>query len=154
MSKAMATAWAKDNIQVNAHPAGWIDTALKPPGSRADPGLARVGGLSARRSARWGVPTTFGRHWPCFWPPRASDFCHGRRITVDGAYSSRVGLGRGHAQLARLTQTRPWAVDRHADANAGPTSGSSAFVSSTRLPELGEPAVDHRTTTPALLLSR
>ena len=28
MSKAMATAWAKDNIQVNAILPGWIDTAL------------------------------------------------------------------------------------------------------------------------------
>ena len=28
MTKAMATAWAKDNIQVNAILPGWIDTAL------------------------------------------------------------------------------------------------------------------------------
>ena len=42
MTKSMATAWAKDNIQVNAILPGWIDTALTRRGARADPGPARA----------------------------------------------------------------------------------------------------------------
>ena len=42
MTKSMATAWAKDNIQVNAILPGWIDTALTRRRARAGAGPARV----------------------------------------------------------------------------------------------------------------
>ena len=43
MTKSMATAWAKDNIQVNAILPGWIDTALTRRAREQIAGPARVG---------------------------------------------------------------------------------------------------------------
>src|SRR5277367_5248694 len=55
MTRALATAWAKDNIQVNAILPGWIDTDLTRGARRQVEGLhAKV---EARTPAgRWGVP--------------------------------------------------------------------------------------------------
>src|SRR5215472_1529203 len=56
MTRAMATAWAKDNIQVNAVLPGWIDTDLTKRARREVAGLEQR--VQDRTPAgRWGVPT-------------------------------------------------------------------------------------------------
>jgi 2-deoxy-D-gluconate 3-dehydrogenase len=85
MTKALATAWAKDNVQVNAVLPGWIDTELT---RRA---REQVGGLHDRVVARtpagrWGAPTDFAGI-AAFLASAASDFVTGAAIPVDGGYS-------------------------------------------------------------------
>jgi 2-dehydro-3-deoxy-D-gluconate 5-dehydrogenase len=85
MTRAMATAWAKDNIQVNAVLPGWIDTALT---RRA---REQVQGLHERvenrtPAARWGTPTDMSGI-AAFLASPASDFVTGTAIPVDGGYS-------------------------------------------------------------------
>jgi 2-deoxy-D-gluconate 3-dehydrogenase len=57
MTKAMATAWAKDNIQVNSILPGWIDTALTRRAREEVQGLHES--VSSARRRRWGVPDDF-----------------------------------------------------------------------------------------------
>jgi 2-deoxy-D-gluconate 3-dehydrogenase len=85
MSRAMATAWAKDNIQINSILPGWIDTDLTK-GARAEvPGLnERV--LARTPAGRWGSPDDFAGI-AVFLASRASDFVTGTAIPVDGGYS-------------------------------------------------------------------
>ena len=85
MSRAMAIAWAKDNIQINSILPGWIDTDLTK-GARAEvPGLnERV--LARTPAARWGSPDDFAGI-AVFLASRASDFVTGTAIPVDGGYS-------------------------------------------------------------------
>ena len=60
MTKALACAWAKDNIQVNAILPGWIDTELTRTARQEVPGLhERV--LARTPAGRWGTP---GRSLP------------------------------------------------------------------------------------------
>jgi 2-dehydro-3-deoxy-D-gluconate 5-dehydrogenase len=86
LTKALATAWAKDHIQVNAVLPGWIDTPLTR-GARADiPGLhERV--LARTPAGRWGVPRDLAGV-AVFLASPASDFITGVAIPVDGGYSS------------------------------------------------------------------
>ena len=85
MSKAMATAWAKDNIQVNAILPGWIDTALT---RRAREQIAGLHDSVLKRTpaGRWGEPSDFAGI-AVFLAAAASDFVTGAAITVDGGYS-------------------------------------------------------------------
>ena len=85
MTRAMACAWAKDNIQVNAVLPGWIDTDLTR-GARKDvPGLhERV--LARTPAGRWGDPADFAGI-AVFLASSASDFLTGTAIPVDGGYS-------------------------------------------------------------------
>ncbi len=85
MTKALAIAWAPDNIQVNSILPGWIDTDLTK-GARAQvPGLhERVLGRSP--TARWGNPDDF-EGIAVFLSSSASDFVTGTAIPVDGGYS-------------------------------------------------------------------
>lgn len=85
LAKALACAWAKDNIQVNAVLPGWIDTALTVRGRRDIPGLEeRV--VARTPAGRWGVPDDFSGIAAFLCSP-ASDFVTGAEITVDGGYS-------------------------------------------------------------------
>ncbi|BCX18243.1 MAG: 2-deoxy-D-gluconate 3-dehydrogenase [Geminicoccaceae bacterium] len=85
MTKAMACAWAQDNIQVNAVLPGWIDTALTRQARAQIPGLHEK--VVARTPAgRWGVPDDFAGI-AVFLCSRASDFLTGTAIPVDGGYS-------------------------------------------------------------------
>jgi 2-deoxy-D-gluconate 3-dehydrogenase len=87
MTKSLATAWAKDNIQANAILPGWIDTDLTAAARREVEGLnERV--LSRTPARRWGVPTDFAGI-AVFLASAASDFVNGAAITVDGGYSSQ-----------------------------------------------------------------
>jgi 2-deoxy-D-gluconate 3-dehydrogenase len=85
LTKSLASAWAKDNIQVNAVLPGWINTDLTRQARKEVPGLnERV--LSRSPTGRWGEPDD---HCGCavFLASRASDFVTGTAIPVDGGYS-------------------------------------------------------------------
>jgi 2-deoxy-D-gluconate 3-dehydrogenase len=85
MSRALATAWAKDNIQVNAILPGWIDTALTRGARRDVPGL-HDSVLARTPAQRWGRPEDF-RGIAVFLAGPGSDFVTGTAIPVDGGYS-------------------------------------------------------------------
>jgi 2-deoxy-D-gluconate 3-dehydrogenase len=85
MTKAMATALAKDNIQVNAILPGWIDTALTRRARQEVPGL-HDSVLKRTPAGRWGVPDDFAGI-AVFLAAAASDFITGATITVDGGFS-------------------------------------------------------------------
>ncbi|KAB2854243.1 MAG: glucose 1-dehydrogenase [Bauldia sp.] len=84
-TKSCATAWAKDNIQVNAILPGWIDTDLTQGARREVPGLnERV--LARTPAGRWGIPGDFAGI-AAFLASKASDFVTGTAIPVDGGFS-------------------------------------------------------------------
>jgi len=84
-SRACATAWAKDNIQVNAVLPGWIDTNLTKNARNEVQGLhERV--LARTPAARWGDPKDFAGI-AVFLSSAASDFVTGTAIPVDGGFS-------------------------------------------------------------------
>ena len=86
MTKAMATAWAKDNIQVNSILPGWIDTALTQRARRDVPAL-HDSVLKRTPAGRWGTPEDFAGV-AVFLASHASDFLNGAGIPVDGGYAS------------------------------------------------------------------
>ena len=87
MTKAHATAWAKDNIQVNAILPGWIDTDLTRAARQQVEGLhERV--LARTPARRWGLPDDFAGI-AVFLASGASDFVNGAAIAIDGGYSSQ-----------------------------------------------------------------
>ncbi len=85
MTRAMACAWAAENIQVNAILPGWIDTALTRQARVDVKGLhERV--LERTPAKRWGMPDDFAGI-AVFLASSASDFLTGTAIPVDGGYS-------------------------------------------------------------------
>jgi 2-deoxy-D-gluconate 3-dehydrogenase len=88
MTKSMATAWAKDNIQVNAILPGWIDTALT---QRAREQVSGLHDSVLKRTpvGRWGEPGDFAGI-AVFLAASASDFVTGAAIPVDGGYSVQI----------------------------------------------------------------
>ena len=85
LTRALATAWAKDNIQVNAVLPGWIDTALTQRARKEIGGLhERV--LARTPAGRWGEPRDLSGI-AVFLCSKASDFITGTAIPVDGGYS-------------------------------------------------------------------
>jgi len=85
LSKSLATAWAKDNIQVNAVLPGWIDTDLTRKAREQVAGLHDK--VVARTPAgRWGSPEDHAGI-AVFLASAASDFVTGTAIPVDGGYS-------------------------------------------------------------------
>ena len=87
LAKALACAWAKDNIQVNAVLPGWVASALTRRARRDIPGLEeRV--VARTPAGRWGTPEDFAGI-AVFLAGPASDFVSGAAITVDGGYSGQ-----------------------------------------------------------------
>ena len=85
LTKSLATAWAKDNIQVNAVLPGWIDTDLTRRARREVAGLhERVENRTP--AGRWGSPPDMAGI-AAFLAGPASDFVTGTAIPVDGGYS-------------------------------------------------------------------
>lgn len=85
LTKALATAWAKDNIQVNCFLPGWIDTDLTRRARQEVPGLnERV--LARTPAGRWGHIDDF-MGLAVFLASPASDFITGTAIPVDGGFS-------------------------------------------------------------------
>ena len=88
MTRAMATAWAKDNIQVNAVLPGWIDTDLT---RRAREQVQGLHDSVEKRTphGRWGTADDMAGV-AAFLSSPASDFVTGTAIPVDGGFS--VGM--------------------------------------------------------------
>jgi 2-deoxy-D-gluconate 3-dehydrogenase len=85
MTRALATAWAKDNIQVNAVLPGWIDTDLTRRARQQVQGLHES--VEKRTPhARWGTPADMAGV-AAFLSSAASDFVTGTAIPVDGGFS-------------------------------------------------------------------
>jgi 2-deoxy-D-gluconate 3-dehydrogenase len=84
----MATAWAKDNIQVNAVLPGWIDTDLTRTAREQVKGLNSMV-LMRTPAGRWGAPNDLSGV-AVFLAAPASDFITGTAIPVDGGYSVQV----------------------------------------------------------------
>jgi 2-dehydro-3-deoxy-D-gluconate 5-dehydrogenase len=87
LTRALACAWAKDNIQVNAVLPGWIDTALTRR-ARADIKGLHERVLARTPAGRWGEPGDLSGI-AVFLCSKASDFVTGTAIPVDGGYSSQ-----------------------------------------------------------------
>jgi 2-dehydro-3-deoxy-D-gluconate 5-dehydrogenase len=85
MTRAMATAWARENIQVNAVLPGWIDTDLT---KRAREQVSGLHDSVEKRTphGRWGVPDDMAGI-AAFLASPASDFVTGTAIPVDGGFS-------------------------------------------------------------------
>jgi 2-deoxy-D-gluconate 3-dehydrogenase len=85
LTKSLAVAWAKDNIQVNVILPGWLHTDLTNGAIRDLPGLYdRV--LARTPQGRWGQPEDLAGA-AVFLASRASDFVTGVALPVDGGYS-------------------------------------------------------------------
>jgi 2-deoxy-D-gluconate 3-dehydrogenase len=88
MTRALAAAWAPDNIQVNAILPGWIDTDLTRRGRVELEGLnERV--LARTPAGRWGRPEDL-QGTAIYLASAASDFVTGVALPVDGGYSALV----------------------------------------------------------------
>ena len=85
LTRSLAVAWAKDNIQVNAVLPGWIETALTQRAREQIDGLyERV--LARTPAARWGDTKDFAGT-AVFLASSASDFITGTALPVDGGFS-------------------------------------------------------------------
>lgn len=85
MTRAFASAWAENNIQVNAVLPGWIDTELTQNARRQVDGLYE-NVLKRTPTGRWGVPDDLSGI-AAFLAAPASDFVTGAAIPVDGGFS-------------------------------------------------------------------
>jgi 2-deoxy-D-gluconate 3-dehydrogenase len=85
LTRALATAWAKDNIQVNAILPGFIDSDITRQGRAEMPGLQER--IEQRTPiGRWGNPEDLSGI-AAFLASPASDFITGTVTPVDGGYS-------------------------------------------------------------------
>jgi 2-deoxy-D-gluconate 3-dehydrogenase len=84
LTKSLAAAWARDNIQVNAVLPGWITTEMTA-GAKGSQGFSD--NIVARTPAgRWGEPEDF--EGPAvFLASPASDFVTGSSLAVDGGFA-------------------------------------------------------------------
>ena len=88
LTKSLASAWAADNIQVNAILPGWVNTDLTRKARVEVEGLhERV--LERTPAKRWGNPADFAGI-AVFLASAASNFITGVAIPVDGGYSSQA----------------------------------------------------------------
>lgn len=85
LTKALATAWAADNIQINAVLPGWIDTELTKKAREQVDGLHQ-NVLRRTPAGRWGAAGDFAGI-AVFLAAPASDFVTGTAIPVDGGFS-------------------------------------------------------------------
>lgn len=86
LTRSLALAWARDNIQANTVLPGWVDTELTRGAREQVPGLnERI--LARTPAGRWGEPADLAGI-AVFLASRASDFVTGAAIPVDGGYSS------------------------------------------------------------------
>jgi len=85
LTRSMAAAWARDNIQVNAVLPGWIDTDLTRQARQQVAGL-HDNVLKRTPAGRWGEIDDMAGV-AVFLAGRGSDFVTGTAIPVDGGYS-------------------------------------------------------------------
>jgi 2-deoxy-D-gluconate 3-dehydrogenase len=88
LTRSLAMAWAKDNIQVNSILPGWIDTDLTKRARQVVSSLhERV--IDGTPTGRWGQPDDLAGT-AVFFCSRASDFVTGTALPVDGGFSSSL----------------------------------------------------------------
>jgi 2-deoxy-D-gluconate 3-dehydrogenase len=88
LTRSLAIAWAKDNIQVNSILPGWVDTDLTRSAREQVAGLNEK--VLARTPAqRWGDPSDFAGV-AVFLAGPGSDFVTATTIAVDGGYSAQA----------------------------------------------------------------
>ena len=84
LTKSLAAAWARHNIQVNAILPGWITTDMTAGAKGAEAFDARI--VERTPAGRWGEPEDF--EGPAvFLSSPASDFVTGVSLAVDGGFS-------------------------------------------------------------------
>lgn len=88
LTKALAVAWAPDNIQVNSVLPGWVDTPLSKSARRDFPDLEDAV-IKRTPAGRWGNPQDFAGA-AVFLASPASDFINGTEIVIDGAFSAKI----------------------------------------------------------------
>jgi 2-deoxy-D-gluconate 3-dehydrogenase len=88
LTRSLAAAWAKDNIQVNCILPGWIDTELTQR-ARRTLGTLHDDVLDRTPAERWGQPVDLAGP-AVFFCSRASDFVTGTALPVDGGFSSSM----------------------------------------------------------------
>jgi 2-deoxy-D-gluconate 3-dehydrogenase len=88
LTKSLAAAWAKDNIQVNSILPGFIDTDLTRNLRRNFP-EAHERVVNRTPARRWGDPADLAGT-AVFFCSRASDFVTGTALPVDGGFSSSM----------------------------------------------------------------
>jgi 2-deoxy-D-gluconate 3-dehydrogenase len=88
LTKSLASAWARDNIQVNCILPGWIDTDLTVGARKVVPRL-HDSVLDRTPMKRWGQPADLAGAAVFFCSP-ASDFVTGTALPVDGGFSSSM----------------------------------------------------------------
>jgi 2-dehydro-3-deoxy-D-gluconate 5-dehydrogenase len=85
LTKSLAVAWAKDNIQVNCYLPGFVETRQTAALPEQVPGIREK--VNARCPAgRWGTGDDFAGI-AVFLASRASDYITGAAIPVDGGYA-------------------------------------------------------------------
>ena len=85
LTRALATSWASDQIQVNAILPGWIDTELTQQ-ARVDVAGLQERVIARTPAGRWGKPDDLAGI-AVFLSSAAADFIPGTAIPVDGGYS-------------------------------------------------------------------
>jgi 2-dehydro-3-deoxy-D-gluconate 5-dehydrogenase len=88
LTRSLAAAWARDNIQVNCILPGWIDTELTQGARRFRPGL-HSDVITRTPADRWGDPADLAGA-AVFFCSKASDFVTGTALPVDGGFSSSM----------------------------------------------------------------
>ena len=87
LTKSLAVAWAKDNIQVNAILPGWVDTTLTAP--LKDQDRERYDHIISRTPmGRWGEPEEMAG-CVVFLASNASNYVTGALIPIDGGFSAK-----------------------------------------------------------------
>jgi 2-deoxy-D-gluconate 3-dehydrogenase len=84
MTKSLAVAWARDNIQVNCIIPGWIRTDMTQGAINNEASFKRI--VERTPARRFGEPAECAGA-AVFLASRASDFITGQSIFVDGGYS-------------------------------------------------------------------
>jgi 2-deoxy-D-gluconate 3-dehydrogenase len=88
LTRSLAVAWSRDNIQVNCIMPGWINTGLSAVGKREVPALNGMV-LARTPAARWGEPEDL-TGTAIFLASPASDYLTGVAIPVDGGFSISI----------------------------------------------------------------
>ncbi len=88
LTRSLASAWARDNIQVNCILPGWIDTDLTTMARQVMPRLEESV-VDRTPQKRWGRPEDLAGA-ALFYCSAASDFVTGTALPVDGGFSSSM----------------------------------------------------------------
>lgn len=88
LGRALAVAWAKDNIQINTLLPGWIDTPMSKNARREIPGLEDMV-IGRTPAGTFGSPEDFAGA-AVYFASSASNFVNGTSLVIDGAYSIKA----------------------------------------------------------------